>query len=46
MKSLANRVYMKQRLYSFKIVQEKCIEEQLEIFSKEIDDFEIKLGYI
>ena len=39
-KSLANRLYVKQRLYSFKIIDEKGIEEQLETFNKTLDDLE------
>ena len=39
-KSLANRLYVKQRLYSFKIVDERSIEEQLDMFNKIIDDLE------
>lgn len=39
-KSLANHLYIKQRLYSFKFVEEKGIEEQLDMFNKTIDDLE------
>lgn len=39
-KSLANRLYMKQKLYSFKIVEGKGISEQLEDFAKALDDLE------
>ena len=39
-KSLANLLYVKQKLYSFKIIDEKGIEEQLEIFNKTLDDLE------
>ena len=39
-KSLANRLYMKQRLYSYKFQEGKAIEEQLDEFSKAIDDLE------
>ena len=37
-KSLANWLYMKQKLYSFKFVEEKAIGEQLEEFNKSVDD--------
>ena len=39
-KSLANKLYMKQKLYSFKIVEGKGISEQLEDFAKALDDLE------
>ena len=37
-KSLANRLYMKQKLYSYKFVEGKGVTEQLEEFNKSIDD--------
>ena len=39
-KSLANRLCMKQRVYSYKFLEEKGILEQLEDFNKAIDDLE------
>lgn len=39
-KSLANRLYMKQKLYSYKIVDDKSIGEQLDEFNKALDDLE------
>ena len=39
-KSLANRLYMKQKLYSYKILDDKSISEQLDEFNKAIDDLE------
>ena len=39
-KSLANRLYMKRRLYSYSFSDDKSIVEQLEDFSKSIDDLE------
>ena len=39
-KSLANRLLMKQRLYSYKFLEDKGILEKLEDFSKVIDDLE------
>ena len=41
-KSLANRLYLKQALYSFKMQEEKSIEEQMNDFNK-IIMFEIFL---
>ncbi|KAE8716394.1 hypothetical protein F3Y22_tig00110121pilonHSYRG00025 [Hibiscus syriacus] len=40
MKSLANRLIVKQRLYSFKMHEEKSILEQIDKFTKIIDDLE------
>ena len=37
-KSLANRLYLKQRLYSFKMQEERFIEDQMDEFNKIIDD--------
>ena len=39
-KSLANRLLMKQRLYSYKFLEGKGVLEQLEDFNKTIDDLE------
>ena len=39
-KSLANRLYMKRRLYSYSFSEERSIIEQLEDFAKSIDDLE------
>lgn len=39
-KSLANRLCMKQRLYSYKFSEERGIGEQLEEFNKAVDDLE------
>ncbi|KAE8658886.1 Detected protein of unknown function [Hibiscus syriacus] len=39
-KSLANRLFLKQRLYSFKMHEEKSISEQIDEFNKIIDDLE------
>lgn len=39
-KSLANRLYMKQKLYSFKILDEKNVSEQIDEFIKILDDLE------
>lgn len=39
-KSLANRLYMKQKLYSFKIIDERHISEKIEEFTKIMDDLE------
>lgn len=39
-KSLANRLYMKQKLYSYKILDDKSISEQLDESNKAIDDLE------
>lgn len=39
-KSLANTLYMKQRLYSFKMSEEKSTSEQIDDFNKIIDDLE------
>lgn len=39
-KSLANRLYMKQKLYSFKIDDEKNISEKIDEFIKIMDDLE------
>ena len=39
-KLLANRSYMKQRLYSYRFMEERGISEQLEEFNKTIDDLE------
>lgn len=38
-KSLANRLYMKQRLYSFKMHEKRSISDQIDIFNKILDDF-------
>ena len=37
-KSLANRLYLKQRLYSFKMQEGRSIEDQINEFNKIIDD--------
>ena len=37
-KSLANRLFMKQRLYSYKFLEGKGVLEQLEDFNKAVDD--------
>ena len=37
-KSLANRLYLKQRLYSFKMQEERSIEDQMDEFNKIIVD--------
>lgn len=39
-KSLANRLYMKQRLYSFKIGEDMSISDQMDDFIKILDDLE------
>nr|BAQ19356.1 putative gag-pol polyprotein [Torenia fournieri] len=39
-KSLANRLYLKQALYSFKMIEEKAIDEQMDQFIKLILDLE------
>ena len=39
-KSLANRLYLRQRLYSFKMAEGKSIEDQMDEFNKIIDDLE------
>ncbi|XP_042003772.1 uncharacterized protein LOC121752741 [Salvia splendens] len=39
-KSLANQLYMKRRLYSYKFLESKGVLEQLEEFNKSIDDLE------
>jgi hypothetical protein len=40
-KSLAHRQFLKQQLYSFKMVESKTIMEQLTEFNKILDDLEI-----
>ncbi|PON77883.1 hypothetical protein PanWU01x14_022370 [Parasponia andersonii] len=37
-KSLMNRLYLKQRLYSFKMQEGKSIKDQMDEFNKIIDD--------
>lgn len=37
-KSLANRLYLKQRLYTFKFTDERSVLDQLDEFSKSLDD--------
>ena len=39
-KSLANHLYVKQRLYSYKFTEDKSVIEQLGDFNKAIDDLE------
>ncbi|KAL1565167.1 E3 ubiquitin-protein ligase upl4 [Salvia divinorum] len=39
-KSLANRLYMKQKVYSYKFVEGRGVVEQLEEFNKSLDDLE------
>src|SRR3954471_23054695 len=39
-KSLVNRLYLKQALYSFKMVEDKVLAEQLDMFNKLILDLE------
>lgn len=39
-RSLANRLYIKQKLYSYKIQEDKPIVDQLDEFTKAIDDLE------
>lgn len=39
-KSLANRLFMKQRLYSFKIKKDSVISDQIDEFIKILDDLE------
>jgi len=39
-KSLAHRKFLKQQLYSFKMVESKAIMEQLTEFEKILDDLE------
>lgn len=39
-KSLANRLYMKQRLYSLKFTEDRSIEDQMDDFCKSVDDIE------
>ena len=39
-KSLANKLYLKQRLYSFKMTEEKTMSDQIDDFNKIIDDLE------
>ena len=38
--SLSNRLFTKQRLYSYKFLEEKEISELLDEFSKAVDDLE------
>ena len=40
MKSLVNRLYLKQALYFFKMQEDKSIDEQLDVFNKLILDLE------
>ena len=40
-KSLAHRQFLKQQLYSFKMVESKTIMEQLVEFNKTLNDLEI-----
>ena len=39
-KSLANRLYLKQQLYSYRLTEGKTLSEQLDLFSKFVDDLE------
>lgn len=39
-KSLANRLCMKQKLYSFKILDDKNVTDQVDQFIKKLDDLE------
>ena len=39
-KSLANHLCMKQRLYSYRFLEDRGISEQLEEFNKAVDDLE------
>ena len=39
-KSLVNRLYLKQALYSFKMIEDKVLAEQLNMFNKLIVDLE------
>lgn len=39
-KSLANRLYLKQRLYAYKIKEDQSLEDQIEKFVKILDDLE------
>ena len=39
-KSLANKLHLKQRLYSFKMTEEKTMSDQIDDFNKIIDDLE------
>ena len=39
-KSLANRLYLKQRLYAFRFSEDRSIGEQLDQFNKYVDDLE------
>ena len=39
-KSLANRLYMKQRLFSYKFLEDRPFAEQIDDFSKNLDDLE------
>lgn len=39
-KTLANRLYMKQKLYSYKIMANRPLREQLDEFNKALDDLE------
>ena len=39
-KSLANRLYLKQQLYSYRFTEGKTLSEQLDLFSKFVDDLE------
>ena len=39
-KSLVNRLYLKQALYSFKMIEDKVLAEQLDMFNKLILDLE------
>ena len=39
-KSLANQLYMKQRLFSYKILEDQSFAEQIDDFSKNLDDLE------
>lgn len=40
LEALANRLYMKQRLYSYRFNELKPVEEQLDEFNKATDDLE------
>lgn len=45
-KSLVNRIYLKHALYSFKMIEDKVLAEQLDMFNKLILDLENKSNII
>lgn len=46
-KSLVNRLYLKQALYSFKMIEDKVLAEQLDMFNKlilDLENIDVKIG--